>query len=62
MGDAHLHPLRFSVEHRPHLEIVFGDPQAILDLPKLPVALVPPETKGADNTPPAPATYPCADE
>ena len=33
-----LHPVGLPMEHRPHLEIVLGDPEALLDPPEFPAA------------------------
>ena len=34
----HLHPVGLPVEHRAHLEVVLGDPEAFLDSPEFAVA------------------------
>ena len=38
-GDMRLHPVGLPMEHRPHLEIVLGDPEALLDPPEFAAAV-----------------------
>ena len=37
-GDVRLHPLGIPLKHRPHLDVVLGDPEALLNPPQFAVA------------------------